>query len=259
PAANSLDAVSDRDFILETLAAASICAVHLSRFAEELVIWSSAQFGFIRLSDKFSTGSSIMPQKRNPDAAELVRAKIGRILGALTSLMVVMKGLPLTYSKDMQEDKEVAFDALDSLSLSLAAMTGMVGDLTVNRENMHAAASSGFSIATDVADWLVRVANVPFRDAHHITGRVVALAEQRGIGLEGLTIEDFKSVDARIDSRIHKVLGVENSVKSRTSYGGTAPQNVLAQAAGWKEALTGEKVEPKKVKSSGGHGDGGIE
>jgi argininosuccinate lyase len=260
PAANSLDAVSDRDFILETLAAASICAMHLSRFAEELVIWSSAQFGFIRLSDKFSTGSSIMPQKRNPDAAELVRAKIGRILGALTSLIVVMKGLPLTYSKDMQEDKEVAFDALDSLSLSLAAMTGMVGDLTVDREKMRAAASSGFSTATDVADWLVRVADVPFREAHHITGRVVALAEQRGIGLEGLTIEDFKSIDERIDSRIHKVVGVENSVKSRTSYGGTAPDNVRAQAARWKEALTGEKTEPKKGRSGGhGHGDGGIE
>ncbi|MDP1732701.1 MAG: argininosuccinate lyase [Devosia sp.] len=257
PSANSLDAVSDRDFVLETLAAASICAVHLSRFAEELVIWSSAQFGFVRLSDKFSTGSSIMPQKRNPDAAELVRAKIGRILGALTSLIVVMKGLPLTYSKDMQEDKEVAFDALDSLSLSLAAMTGMVGDLEVNRENMREAASSGFSTATDIADWLVRVANVPFREAHHITGRVVALAEQRGIGLEGLTIEDFKSIDERIDNRIHKVLGVENSVKSRTSYGGTAPDNVLAQAARWKEALTGEKAEPTQRKS-GGHGDGGI-
>ncbi len=257
PAANSLDAVSDRDFVLETLAAAGICAVHLSRFAEELVIWSSAQFGFIRLSDKFSTGSSIMPQKRNPDAAELVRAKIGRILGALTSLMVVMKGLPLTYSKDMQEDKEVAFDALDSLSLSLAAMTGMVGDLTVNREKMREAASSGFSTATDVADWLVRVANVPFREAHHITGRVVALAEQRGIGLESLTIEDFKSIDARIDSRIHKVLGVENSVRSRVSYGGTAPDNVLEQAARWKEALTGERAEPRKAKAaSTGHGDG---
>ena len=256
PAANSLDAVSDRDFVLETLAAAGICAVHLSRFAEELVIWSSAQFGFIRLSDKFSTGSSIMPQKRNPDAAELVRAKIGRILGALTSLMVVMKGLPLAYSKDMQEDKEVAFDALDSLSLSLAAMTGMAGDLAVNRERMREAASAGFSTATDVADWLVRVANVPFREAHHITGRVVALAEERGIGLESLTIEDFKSVDERIDSRIHKVLGVENSVRSRVSYGGTAPDNVLAQVARWKEALTGEKVETRKARRSIGHGDG---
>src|SRR5690606_32848533 len=190
PMANSLDAVSDRDFILETLAAASICAVYLSRFAEELVIWSSAQFGFVRLSDKFSTGSSIMPQKRNPDAAELVRAKVGRILGALTSLTVGMKGLPLAYSKDMQEDKEAAFDALSALSLSLAAMTGMIGDLTVDREKMAAAAGAGFSTATDIADWLVRVADVPFREAHHITGRLVALAESRGIGLEGLTIED---------------------------------------------------------------------
>jgi argininosuccinate lyase len=259
PMANSLDAVSDRDFVLETLAAASICAVHLSRFAEELVIWSSAQFGFVRLSDKFSTGSSIMPQKRNPDAAELVRAKIGRILGALTSLMVVMKGLPLTYSKDMQEDKEVAFDALDSLSLSLAAMTGMVGDLSVDRDRMLAAAGAGFSTATDIADWLVRVANVPFRDAHHITGRVVALAEERGIGLEGLTIEDFKTIDERIDSRIHKVLGVENSVKSRQSYGGTAPDNVRAQVGRWTELLTGEKAEPAKKRGHGHGGDGGIE
>src|SRR5690606_26820517 len=216
PTANSLDAVSDRDFVLETLSAAAICGMHLSRFAEELVIWSSAQFGFVRLSDKFSTGSSIMPQKRNPDAAELVRAKVGRILGALTSLTVVMKGLPLAYSKDMQEDKEVAFDALSALSLSLAAMTGMIGDLTVDREKMAAAAGAGFSTATDIADWLVRVADVPFREAHHITGRLVALAEGRGIGLEGLTIEDFKSVDERIDSRIHKVLGPENSVRSRT-------------------------------------------
>ena len=259
PMANSLDAVSDRDFILETLAAASICAVHLSRFAEELVIWSSAQFGFVRLSDKFSTGSSIMPQKRNPDAAELVRAKIGRILGALTSLLVVMKGLPLAYSKDMQEDKEVAFDALSSLSLSLAAMTGMVGDLVVDREKMAAAAGAGFSTATDIADWLVRVANVPFRDAHHITGRLVALAESRGIGLEGLTIEDFKSVDERIDSRVHKVLGPENSVKSRTSYGGTAPDNVRAQAARWKEALTGEKTAPAKKRGQAHSSDGGVE
>ncbi len=258
PTANSLDAVADRDFILETLSAAAICGMHLSRFAEELVIWSTAQFRFIRLSDKFSTGSSIMPQKRNPDAAELVRAKIGRIMGALTSLMVVMKGLPLTYSKDMQEDKEVAFDALDSLSLSLAAMTGMVGDLSVDRERMHAAASSGFSTATDIADWLVRVANVPFRDAHHITGRIVALAEQRGIGLEGLTIEDFKSIDERIDSRIHKVVGVENSVRSRVSYGGTAPDNVRTQVARWTKALTGETLEPVK-KKSGHSGDGGIE
>ncbi len=252
PTANSLDAVSDRDFILETLSAAAICAVHLSRFAEEMVIWSSAQFGFIKLSDKFTTGSSIMPQKRNPDAAELVRAKIGRILGALTSLLVVMKGLPLAYSKDMQEDKEVAFDALDSLSLTLAAMTGMVGDLTVNRERMRQAASSGFSTATDIADWLVRVANVPFREAHHITGRIVALAEQRGVQLDALTIEDIEQIDERITSNIHKVLGVDSSVRSRTSYGGTAPDNVLAQAARWREALTGEKTTPRKAKRVGG-------
>lgn len=259
PTANSLDAVSDRDFVLETLSAATLCALHLSRFSEELVIWSSAQFNFVKLSDKFTTGSSIMPQKRNPDAAELVRAKIGRILGALTSLIVVMKGLPLAYSKDMQEDKEVAFDALDSLSLSLAAMTGMVGDLVANRDKMRASAAAGFSTATDLADWLVREANIPFRDAHHITGQVVALAEQKGCGLEGLTIEDFKLIDQRIDSRIHKVLSVEASVASRKSYGGTAPENVLAQAARWKELLTGETVEPRKVKKPGGHGEGATE
>jgi argininosuccinate lyase len=261
PTANSLDAVSDRDFILETLAAASICAMHLSRFAEEMVIWSSAQFGFVRLSDKFTTGSSIMPQKRNPDAAELVRAKIGRILGALTSLLVVMKGLPLAYSKDMQEDKEVAFDALDSLSLSLAAMTGMVSDMVPNRERMRVSAAAGFSTATDIADWLVRQVNIPFRDAHHITGQIVALAEQKGTGLEGLTIEDFKFIDQRIDSRIHKVLTVEASVAARQSYGGTAPSNVLVQAARWKTELTGVAHEPRPLgkKKHGGSGDGGVE
>ncbi len=260
PTANSLDAVSDRDFILETLAAASICAMHLSRFAEEMVIWSSAQFGFIKLSDKFTTGSSIMPQKRNPDAAELVRAKIGRIMGALNSLLVVMKGLPLAYSKDMQEDKEVAFDALDALSLSLAAMTGMVSDMQPNRERMHASASAGFSTATDIADWLVRELNIPFRDAHHITGNIVALAEQKNCGLEGLTIEDFKFIDQRIDSRIHKVLTVEASVAARKSYGGTAPANVLAQAARWKSQLTGQAHEPKPLKTKKhGHGDGGVQ
>ena len=237
PTANSLDAVSDRDFVLETLSAATLCAMHLSRFAEELVIWSSAQFGFVRLSDKFSSGSSIMPQKRNPDAAELIRAKIGRIMGAFVSLMTVMKGLPLAYSKDMQEDKEVAFDALDNFSLALAAMTGMVGDLTVNRDKMKAAAGSGFSTATDLADWLVRAANVPFRDAHHITGRVVARAEEKGCTLEALTIEDFKAIDDRIDSRIFDVLGVDNSVKSRTSFGGTSPANVTAQVALWRTRL----------------------
>ena len=259
PTANSLDAVSDRDFILETLSAASLCAMHLSRFAEELVIWSSAQFGFVKLSDKFTTGSSIMPQKRNPDAAELIRAKVGRIMGALTALMMVMKGLPLAYSKDMQEDKEVAFDALDSLSLSLAAMTGMVEDLVANREKMRASANAGFSTATDIADWLVKQANIPFREAHHITGQIVALAEQKGMSLDGLTIEDFKFIDPRIDSRIHKVLSVEASVAARKSYGGTAPENVALQAARWKEILTGKPAEPVAVKKSGGHGDGGVE
>ncbi|AEQ52979.1 argininosuccinate lyase [Pelagibacterium halotolerans] len=237
PMANSLDAVSDRDFILETLSSASICAMHLSRLSEELVIWSSAQFAFVKLSDKFSTGSSIMPQKRNPDAAELIRAKVGRIFAAFTSLLMVMKGLPLAYSKDMQEDKEIAFDALDNFSLALAAMTGMMGDLTVNREKMAQAAGAGFSTATDLADWLVRAANVPFRDAHHITGRAVAAAEEKGCGLEGLTIEDFKEIDERITSQVFKVLGVDNSVKSRTSFGGTAPANVMAQVAGWRERL----------------------
>lgn len=237
PMANSLDAVSDRDFVLETLSAASICAMHLSRLSEELVIWSSAQFGFVKLSDKFSTGSSIMPQKRNPDAAELIRAKVGRIFAAFTSLLMVMKGLPLAYSKDMQEDKEIAFDALDNFSLALAAMTGMMGDLSVNREKMAAAAGAGFSTATDLADWLVRAANVPFRDAHHITGRAVAAAEAKGCGLEGLTIEDFKEIDARITSQVFKVLGVENSVKSRTSFGGTSPANVKAQVTSWRERL----------------------
>ena len=259
PTANSLDAVSDRDFILETLGAASLCAMHLSRFAEELVIWSSSQFGFVKLSDKFTTGSSIMPQKRNPDAAELIRAKVGRIMGALTSLLIVMKGLPLAYSKDMQEDKEVAFDALDSLSLSLAAMTGMVEDLKANRDKMRASANAGFSTATDIADWLVKQANIPFREAHHITGQIVALAEQKGMTLDGLTIEDFKFIDHRIDSRIHKVLSVESSVAARKSYGGTAPENVALQAARWKELLTGVKSDPVSVKKSGGHGDGGVE
>jgi argininosuccinate lyase len=261
PTANSLDAVSDRDFILETLAACSIAAMHLSRFAEELVIWSSAQFGFVKLSDKFTTGSSIMPQKRNPDAAELIRAKVGRIMGALTSLLVVMKGLPLAYSKDMQEDKEVAFDALDAFSLSLAAMTGMVGDLVVNRDAMRKAASAGFSTATDVADWLVREADIPFRDAHHITGRIVAAAEAKGCGLEGLTIEDFKAIDERLDSRIHKVVTVDASVAARQSFGGTAPQNVVREAARWKSALTGTAHEPRALtgKRGHGHGDGGVE
>ena len=237
PTANSLDSVSDRDFALEFLAASSICAMHLSRFAEELVIWSSAQFRFVAMSDRWSTGSSIMPQKRNPDAAELIRAKIGRIFGANVALMTVMKGLPLTYSKDMQEDKEQVFDAADSLMLALAAMTGMVSDMTANRKNLKAAASSGFSTATDLADWLVRELNLPFRDAHHVTGSLVAVAEGKGCDLPDLTLEDMQAVHAGIRADVFDVLGVENSVASRMSYGGTAPVRVREQIARWKEAL----------------------
>ncbi|WP_299561785.1 argininosuccinate lyase [uncultured Sulfitobacter sp.] len=237
PAANSLDAVSDRDFALEFLGAASICAMHLSRFAEELVIWSSAQFRFVTLSDRFSTGSSIMPQKKNPDAAELIRAKVGRIFGANVALMMVMKGLPLAYSKDMQEDKEQVFDAADNLMLALAAMDGMVRDMTANRTQLAAAAGSGFSTATDLADWLVRVLGLPFRDAHHITGSLVALAEKKGCDLPDLTLEEMQSAHADITDDVFSVLGVENSVNSRMSYGGTAPAQVRAQIARWKEKL----------------------
>ncbi len=239
PTANSLDSVSDRDFALEAMAAASIAAVHLSRLAEEIVVWSSAQFRFVRLSDKFSTGSSIMPQKRNPDAAELVRAKSGRIIGDMTALLIVMKGLPLAYSKDMQEDKEQTFDALQNFSLALAAMTGMIGDMTVNAEAMRAAAGSGFSTATDLADWLVREGGVPFRDAHHVTGRIVAIAADRGIELADVPLADMQAVDGRITDAIYKVLTVDDSVRSRVSYGGTAPDNVRAQAARWRERLGG--------------------
>ena len=234
PAANSLDAVSDRDFALEFLSAASICAMHLSRFAEELVIWSSAQFRFVTLSDRFSTGSSIMPQKKNPDAAELIRAKIGRIMGANVALMMVMKGLPLAYSKDMQEDKEQVFDAADNLMLALAAMEGMVKDMSANRESLATKAGMGFSTATDVADWLVRVLGLPFRDAHHITGSLVALAEQNGCDLPDLTLEQMQSAHGDITADVFDVLGVENSVNSRMSYGGTAPAQVRAQVARWK-------------------------
>jgi len=237
PAANSLDAVSDRDFALEFLSAASICAMHLSRFAEELVIWSSAQFRFVALSDRFSTGSSIMPQKKNPDAAELIRAKVGRIFGAQAALMIVMKGLPLTYSKDMQEDKEQVFDAADSLMLALAAMEGMVRDMSANRDALAAAAGSGFSTATDLADWLVRVLNLPFREAHHVTGSLVALAEGKGCDLPDLTLDDMKAVHAGITADVFTVLGVENSVHSRMSYGGTAPQQVRAQITRWRKAI----------------------
>ncbi|MBO6633216.1 argininosuccinate lyase [Parvibaculum sp.] len=237
PTRNSLDSVSDRDFVLETLAAASIAATHLTRLAEEIVIWSTPGFDFIKLPDSFTTGSSIMPQKRNPDAAELVRAKAGRVIGALTSLLVVMKGLPLAYSKDMQEDKEAAFDALDALSLSLAAMTGMVKTLTVNEKAMRGAASRGFSTATDLADWLVRSLNLPFRQAHHVTGSLVAMAERKGCDLDGLSLDDMREVEPGITDEVYSVLGVDNSVASRTSYGGTAPGNVRDAASRWRDRL----------------------
>ncbi len=240
PMANSLDGVSDRDFVLETLSAATITAVHLSRLAEEVVIWMTPQFGFITLSDKFTTGSSIMPQKRNPDAAELTRAKVGRIAGAFQSLVMVMKGLPLAYSKDMQEDKEVAFDAFDSLKLAVAAMTGMVGDLKANPAAMAAAAGAGYSTATDLADWLVRELKMPFRDAHHVTGSIVAEAESLGVDLENLSLEAMQKHEKRISRAVFGVLSVENSVKSRTSYGGTAPQNVLKSARSWLKRLEKE-------------------
>ncbi len=237
PTGNSLDSVSDRDFALEFLSAASICAMHLSRFAEELVIWSSAQFRFVRLSDRWTTGSSIMPQKKNPDAAELLRAKLGRILGATVALFTIMKGLPLTYSKDMQEDKEQVFDAADTLMLALAAMTGMVGDMTANREVLKTAAASGFSTATDLADWLVRALGMPFREAHHVTGTLVALAEAKGCDLPDLTLAEMQTFHPGIRAEVFDVLGVENSVRSRMSYGGTAPDQVRAQVTRWKDQL----------------------
>lgn len=234
PTRNSLDSVSDRDFVLETLAAAAIAATHLSRLAEEIVVWSNPGFNFVRLTDGFTSGSSIMPQKRNPDAAELVRAKSGRIIGGLTTLLVVMKGLPLAYSKDMQEDKEAAFDALDALSLSLAAMTGMIATLTVNAPEMRAAASRGFSTATDLADWLVRALGLPFRQAHHVTGTLVGIAEKKGVDLDALTLGEMRAVEPGITDEVYGVLGVDNSVRSRTSFGGTAPDNVRAACAHWR-------------------------
>jgi len=237
PTANSLDSVADRDFALETLAAAAIAATHLSRLAEEIVLWTTPQFGFVRLSDAFSTGSSIMPQKRNPDAAELVRGKTGRVVGALIGLLTVMKGLPLAYAKDMQEDKEGVFDALPTLSLTLAAMAGMIRDLTPDAKRMRAAAGAGYATATDLADWLVRELKLPFREAHHVTGRIVALASERGLALEQLKLEDMQSVEPRVTGTVFAVLGVERSVKSRTSYGGTAPANVRKQARGWLKKL----------------------
>ncbi|MBZ0148371.1 MAG: argininosuccinate lyase, partial [Pseudorhodoplanes sp.] len=237
PTANSLDAVSDRDFVLETLAAAAICAVHLSRLAEEIVIWTSPLVGLVQLSDKFTTGSSIMPQKRNPDAAELVRAKAGRISGALTALLTVMKGLPLAYQKDMQEDKEGAMDALAALSLSLAAMAGMVRDMTPDTARMKKAAGEGYATATDLADWLVRTLKMPFREAHHATGKIVAEASQAGLPLHRLPLETMKTIEPRITDEVFGVLSVDRSVKSRTSYGGTAPKNVRSQAKKWLKRL----------------------
>jgi len=237
PSANSLDAVSDRDFALEALAAASIAAMHLSRLAEEMVMWTSPQFGFAKLSDRYSTGSSIMPQKRNPDAAELVRAKSGRISGALLGLLMVMKGLPLAYAKDMQEDKEPVFDALAALKLGLAAMAGMVGDLEPDVRAMKKAAGRGHATATDLADWLVREARLPFREAHHVTGRVVALADSKQCDLAKLSLEDLKSVDPRLTQAAFLVLDVSKSVKSRRSYGGTAPANVRREAKKWIKRL----------------------
>ena len=237
PSANSLDAVSDRDFALEFLSSSSICAMHLSRLAEELVIWSSAQFKLISLSDRFSTGSSIMPQKKNPDAAELIRAKVGRIFGANVALMMVMKGLPLAYSKDMQEDKEQVFDAADNLIIALAAMTGMIKDLKANKENMEAAAHFGFSTATDLADWLVQNLNLPFREAHHITGQIVLIAETKKCDLCDLDLGEMQEVDDRITEDIYSVLSVHQSVASRSSYGGTAPFQVRRQINRWRGIL----------------------
>jgi len=237
PSANSLDAVSDRDFAIETLAAASITAVHLSRLAEEIVIWSSPLAALIKLSDKFTTGSSMMPQKRNPDAAELVRGKAGRIIGALNALMIVMKGLPLAYAKDMQEDKEGMMDALSALSLSLAAMTGMVGDMLPNEARMKKAAGEGYATATDLADWLVRTLKIPFRDAHHLTGRIVAKASDSNLPLHRLPLEAMQAIEPRITNDVFSVLSVTKSVKSRVSYGGTAPKNVRAQAKRWLRKL----------------------
>jgi argininosuccinate lyase len=240
PMANSLDAVSARDFVLEVLSVAAICAMHLSRLAEEIVIWCSPDFGFVKLSDKFTTGSSIMPQKRNPDAAELVRAKTGRVAASFQSLLMVMKGLPLAYSKDMQEDKETTFDALDNLSLMLAAMSGMVADLEPDAARMRAAAARGYSTATDLADWLVRALGMPFREAHHVTGRIVKLAEDRGVMLDQLSLAEMQAVEPRIDASALANLSVENSVASRRSFGGTAPENVAAAAALWRKRLEGE-------------------
>jgi argininosuccinate lyase len=237
PMANSLDAVADRDFVLETLSACAIAAVHLSRFAEEIVIWSSPLVGLIALSDKFTTGSSMMPQKRNPDAAELVRAKTGRIVGALIGLMTVIKGLPLAYQKDLQEDKEGAIDAIGALVLSLAAMTGMVRDMAPDVARMRQAAGAGYSTATDLADWLTRALNLPFREAHHVTGRIVAKAAAEGVALDKLPLKAMQAIEPKITKAVFGVLAVEKSVASRVVYGGTAPKNVRAQAQRWLKRL----------------------
>lgn len=247
PAANSLDAVSDRDFAVEALAAASLCAAHLSRLAEELVLWSSPQFGFIKLSDRFSTGSSIMPQKRNPDAAELMRAKTGRIVGALTGLLIVIKGLPLAYSKDLQEDKEPVFDAFESLALSIAAATGMISSLDPDLAVMKKAAGDAYATATDLADWLVRAIGLPFREAHHVTGRIVALASERGVPLSKLKLEELQEVEPRITDEARAVLTVDKSIRSRTSQGGTAPQNVRREARRWLNRLRREAGKTTKT------------
>jgi argininosuccinate lyase len=238
PTANSLDSTSDRDFALEFLSASAICATHLSRFSEELVIWSSSQFGFVNISERFSSGSSIMPQKKNPDAAELIRAKGSRINGSLIALLTTMKGLPLTYSKDMQEDKEQVFDAADTLLLSLAAMSGMLSELTPNKEVLEIAASKGFSTATDLADWLVKNINIPFREAHKITGQIVKIAERKGCDLPDLKLKDMQELNQLINKNIYSVLSVKNSVNSRDSYGGTSPKEVKRQIAGWKKKMS---------------------
>ncbi len=241
PMANSLDAVSDRDFVLETLAACAISATHLSRFAEEIVIWTSPLTGLVQLSDKFTTGSSIMPQKRNPDAAELVRAKTGRVIGSLIGLLIVMKGLPLAYQKDMQEDKQGAMEAFAALSLAARAMTGMVHDLTPDKARMKAAAGDGYATATDLADWLVRKLKMPFRDAHHVTGQIVAKASKAGVALDKLPLKEMQAIQPKITPEVFGVLSVESSVKSRVSFGGTAPKNVRAQAKGWLKRLEKEQ------------------
>jgi argininosuccinate lyase len=237
PTHNSLDSVAARDFALEALSAAAICAVHLSRLAEEIVLWMTPQFGFVKLSDAFTTGSSIMPQKKNPDAAELVRGHSGRIVGALTALMVTMKGLPLAYSKDMQDDKPPVFEAAGLLGLSLAAMTGMVAEAEFRIERMRQAAELGYATATDLADWLVREAGLPFREAHHVTGAAVRLAEAKGVALDGLSLSELQAIDPRIDAAVHEALSVDASVAARTSYGGTAPVRVREQVAAARKAL----------------------